>query len=440
MTLHLTDDEQALLAGSRGDGAALAMRLVVGLAEAMGAEALLPITGAHIDSCLYHGRSSLDFAERLSAGGARVVVPTTLNVSSLDLLHPELFLGDDDTRRDARALMDAYVAMGCEATWTCAPYQRADELRPGLGDHVAWAESNAIVFANSVLGARTHRYSDFIDIAAAVTGRVPDAGLHRSENRVATLVVDVGGLPAGLLANDAVYPVIGFLVGRHSGAGNPAIIGLPAEVEEHNLKALGAAAASSGSLAMFHAVGVTPEAPTLEAACGGVVPDGDHWLRVTAADCRRARDELSVALGGDAGPSLATVSLGTPHYSVTEIATLAGLLAGRSVHPSVDLYVSTGREVLTEAGLRGLVEPLEAAGVTFVTDTCTYITPIVRNTQGLAMTDSAKWAYYAPGNIGVDTVFGSVSECVDSAVAGRVMRDEALWSDSGAEAAGGDLG
>ncbi len=437
LTLRLSDDERALLAGSRGGGVAgagtsLAMRLVVRLAEAMGAAELLPITGAHIDSCLYHGRSSLDFADRLVTGGAEVVVPTTLNVSSLDLLHPELFRGDDETRRDARALMDAYVAMGCEPTWTCAPYQRPDELRPGLGDHVAWAESNAIVFANSVLGARTHRYSDFIDIAAAVTGRVPDAGLHRSENRLATMIVDVSGLPPDLLLTDAAYPVIGFVIGRHCGSSIPAIVGLPATVAEHNLKALGAAAASSGSLAMFHAVGITPEAPTLEAACGGAVPPpGDEQCyRMTAADCRRARDELSVSLGGEPGRPLATVSLGTPHYSVAEIGVLAELLAGRRVHPSVDVYVSTGREVLTEAGLWGWVEPLAAAGVTFVTDTCTYITPIVRNTEGLAMTDSAKWAYYAPGNIGVDVIFGSVGECVESAVAGRIVRDKGLWSGS----------
>ena len=229
--------------GVAGAGTALAMRLVVRLAESMGARSLLPITGAHIDSCLYHGRSSLDFAERMVAGGAEVVVPTTLNVSSLDLLHPELFRGDEETRRDAKALMDAYVAMGCEPTWTCAPYQRPADRRPGLGDHVAWAESNAIVFANSVLGARTHRYGDFIDIAAAVTGRVPDAGLHRSENRVATIVIDVSGLPAELLASDVVYPVIGFLVGRRCGSSIPAIVGLPdtvaAREREHNLKALG---------------------------------------------------------------------------------------------------------------------------------------------------------------------------------------------------------
>ncbi|HCH80342.1 MAG TPA: aconitase subunit 1, partial [Acidimicrobiaceae bacterium] len=175
MPLTLDARDQALLDGTAGPAAALAMRVVVRTAESMEAEHLLDITGAHIDSCLYHGQAGLDFAQRLADDGAQVSVPTTLNVSSLDLLHPELYRGDDHTRDQARALMNAYEAMGCEPTWTCAPYQM--DARPRIGEHVAWAESNAIVFANAVLGARTHRYGDFLDIAAAITGRAPAAGL-----------------------------------------------------------------------------------------------------------------------------------------------------------------------------------------------------------------------------------------------------------------------
>ena len=423
--MELTHEEQSLLDGERGPGTAMAMRLVVRLAEAMGATELRPISGAHIDSCLYHGQSGLDFVNVLVEGDAQVVVPTTLNVSSLDLLHPELYIGDDDTRTSATALMDAYIALGCEPTWTCAPYQR--EHRPAFGEDVAWAESNAIVFANSVLGARTHRYGDFIDIAAAVTGRVPNAGLHLEANRRATLVFDVSELSTELLAVDAVYPMIGFVVGREAGTQVPAITGLPSNASEDNLKALGAAAASSGSLAMFHAVGLTPEAPTLEVACGGAIPAST--FTVTSAMVRDARDALSKpALSQRTSSTLTSVNLGTPHYSVSEIGLLHEELVGRSVHPSVALYVSTGREVLAEAGLRGWVEPLEAAGVQFVTDTCTYITPIVRDTTGVAMSDSAKWAYYAPGNIGVESIFATLTECVESAIAGTIVRDDGLWS------------
>ena len=156
------------------------MRLVVRAAEVTGAERLIDITGAHVDSCLYHGEASLDFVARLVDGGARVSVPTTLNVGAVDLLHPDLNRGDPATVARGRLLMDRYRALGARPTFTCAPYQLADS-RPGLGDQVAWGESNAIAFCNSVLGARTNRYGDFLDIAAAIIGRVPEAGLHRTE-------------------------------------------------------------------------------------------------------------------------------------------------------------------------------------------------------------------------------------------------------------------
>ena len=163
------------------------MRIVVETAGVMGADRLVDIVAAHVDGCLYHGLAGLGFAERLVAGGASVSVPTTLNVGYLDLLHPDRARGDEQTAANARRQMDLYVAMGCRPTWTCAPYQLPE--RPAFGEHVAWAESNAIVFCNSVLGARTNRYGDFIDVAAAITGRVPYAGLHRTEARRATLVL-----------------------------------------------------------------------------------------------------------------------------------------------------------------------------------------------------------------------------------------------------------
>lgn len=421
--MQLSDDDRDLLSGSHGDGVALAMRLVTRLANAMDAPRLRSISGAHIDSCLYHGRSGLDFVEALTVGGAAVSVPTTLNVASLDLIHPNLYRGSAEAGSAARELMDAYVALGCQPTWTCAPYQRRE--RPAFGEHVAWAESNAIVFANSVLGARTHRYGDFIDIAAALTGRVPDAGLHRSSGRRATMVFDASGISADLLDSDVAYPLLGFVVGRACGKQVPVIVGLPPSTSEDRLKAFGAAAASAGSVAMFHAVGVTPEAPTLGAACGGTIP-ADRNV-VTARDLRLARDALSATIE----TPLSTISLGTPHYSLAEIDTLQRALAGRTTHPDIAVYVSTGREILREAEAQGWVGELEAAGVTFVTDTCTYITPIIRDRSGLAMTDSAKWAYYAPGNLGVDVVFASLRECVESAVAGVVVHDEELWRDAG---------
>jgi predicted aconitase len=417
--VELSESDRSLLRGERGEAAALAMRIVVEMAGVSGAGRLIDVASAHVDGCLYHGIAGLEFAERLVAGGARVAVPTTLNVGALDLLHPDRYRGDPEMAANARRQMDAYVAMGCRPTWTCAPYQLPE--RPAFGQHVAWAESNAIVFCNSVLGARTDRYGDFIDICAALTGRVPFAGLHRDEARRAGLVVTLRGISERLLASDALYPLLGHVLGREAGTEVAAIVGLPANTSEDRMKALGAAAASSGSVAMVHAVGITPEAPTLEAATGG---EEVRELRVTTARLRASRDELST----DAPPRLGAVSVGTPHASLAELERLAGLLGTNEV--AVPLYVNVGREVLAEAEGRGLVPRLESLGVRVVTDTCTYISPVMDEVNGSVMTDSAKWAWYAPANLGVDVVIGGLEECVRSAVAGRVLLDETLWADA----------
>ena len=416
MPVELTGSDRAFLHGTHGDAAALAMRIVVEMAGVSDAERLIDVTSAHVDGCLYHGLAGLEFAERLVAGGARVTVPTTLNVGYLDLLHPDRYRGDARTAANARRQMDLYVAMGCRPTWTCAPYQLPE--RPAFGEHVAWAESNAIVFCNSVLGARTDRYGDFIDICAALTGRVPLAGLHRDEARQARLVLRLEGVSDRLLAADALYPVLGHLLGREAGTEVAAIAGLPADTSEDRLKALGAAAASSGSIAMFHAVGITPEAPTLEVATAGEpVPE----IVISAERLRAARAELGTAANGGLG----AVSVGTPHASRAELERLAALLG--LDEPAVPLYVNVGRDMLADA--EGPIASLRSAGVRIVSDTCTYISPVMDAVDGPVMTDSAKWAWYAPANVGVDVVIGGLEDCVRSAVAGRVLLDETLWAD-----------
>ena len=419
--MRLSESDRALLAGAGGPAGRLAMRIVVEMGRVAGAAELIDVTSAHVDGCLYHGRAGLDFAERLVTDGAAVRVPTTLNVASLDLLHPDRFRGDPETATAARRLMDAYVAMGCRPTWTCAPYQLPE--RPGFGQHVAWAESNAIVFANSVLGARTARYGDFIDICAAVTGRVPNAGLHRTDRRRGQLVFDVHALPDRLCDWDLLYPLLGHLVGARAGRLVPVVDGLPAGVGEDRLKAVGAAAASSGEVGLVHVVGSTPEAPTLAEALHQRPPL--EVVEVTPAMVRTARDQLTTA-AGETG--LVGVNVGTPHFSEAEFGQLVALLGGRSVHPQVEFYASTSRHVLGRIEALGWAAALEAAGVRLVVDTCTYVTSILEHTAGVVMTSSAKWAWYAPGNLGVRVALGSLRECVESAVEGRVVRDDALWT------------
>ncbi len=410
--LDLTTDERALLEGDRGAGTALAMRIVCGLASAVGASTLRPISSAHVDGCLYHGPSSLDFVRAVAADGAHVTVPTTLNIGGIDLRNPDTFLGPAAEGEHAAELMNAYVDLGCEPTFTCAPYQLPG--RPGLGTHVAWAESNAIVFANSALGARTSRYGDFIDICAAVTGLVPDAGLHLTENRAARTVfrleADEEVCDPSLLA-----ALLGHVVGRRTGEDIPAVVGLdPAIVDENWLQAFGAAAASSGGVAMFHVVGVTPEAATLEDATQGRTDTRTE--AVSVADLREALRELSTV---DAEGALGAVSLGTPHMSAERLRQVADYFGGRRA--AVPAFVSTSRVTVGE-NPRAATE-LVSCGVRIVTDTCTYVSKVM-DPRGPVMTDSAKWAYYAPGNQGYDVVLASWRDCVDSAVAGRILRTE----------------
>lgn len=412
--LRLDERDRAMLAGEHGEATRLAMRIVCATAEAGGAEHLIDISSAHIDSCLYHGPLGVDFAERLAGGGGHVRVPTTLNVSALDLLHPDLVRLPEPARRAARAQMLAYERMGCRPTWTCAPYQLPG--RPAFGEHVAWAESNAIVFANSVLGARTERYGDFIDICAALTGRVGATGLHLDANRRGRVLFRLRGLPDQALGEEAFFCLLGLVIGSETGNDVPVVQGLDRPATEDQLKALGAAAASSGAVALVHVIGTTPEAATVRDACG---PGGARrTVEVTPQTLAAAAAKLTSTEDG----SVTAVSLGTPHLSLDGFKRLTPMLAASRIHPDVIVYVSTGRDVLREVEARGWLPAYERPGVQLVVDTCTYITPVIDGT-GIVMTDSAKWAWYAPANLGVDVVFARTEDCLRSAASGRVERE-----------------
>ncbi len=413
--MNLDDTDRALLAGVHGGAAAFAMELLVAYGRAIGAARFIDIVGAHVDGCLYHGQASLDFVQRLQDLGGRVRVPTTLNVGSMDLIHPELYRGDVATGAAGRELMERHEALGCLPTFTCAPYQTM--FRPRFGEQVAWGESNAIVFANSVIGARTARYGDFTDLAAAMTGRVPRAGMHVPENRRAEIVLALPEDAGERWEHDALAVAVGAILGARAGGTVAAITGLPGDMGEDALKALGAIAASTGATALFHAVGITPEAPDLATACHGAPP---------AEVITIAHDAIATALAGLAtvpdGAPVAAVALGTPHFSLAEFGRLMPLLEGFAPAPGIDLYVNTGRDTRAALAARGWESRLAAAGVTLVVDTCTYVSAVMRHLDGPVMTNSGKWAHYAPGNLGIDVAFGTLADCIASAAAGRVTR------------------
>jgi hypothetical protein len=390
------------------------------MAEACGGVAeFIDITAAHIDSTIYIGEAGLEFAERLAGLGAQVAVPTTLNVSGLDEHHWREWAVPADWAEKAHRQMIAYQRMGCVPTWTCAPYQT--ETRPTLGQQIAWGESNAIAFANSVIGARTERYPDLLDICCAITGRVPAAGLHLTENRAGDILVRLIDVPSALQHDDSFYPVLGHWLGQVAQDRIPVVEGLSVAPTEDQLKALGAAAASSGAVALFHLVGITPEAPTRQAAFQGRPPQ--HTFDVTMRDLRTARRALTTADGED----LHLVVLGSPHFSLAEFKRLVPLLNGKHVHPDVKFLVTSSRAMTLLAKQAGYLQALEDFGGRVTVDTCILASPMLPPEIKLLMTNSAKYAYYAPGLLGARVTFGSLEDCVDSAAAGHVIRDESLW-------------
>lgn len=372
-----------MLNDAEGLAGVMAMQLVIGFAGALGAESLLDIVRAHADGCMHHGQVSLDFVERLIDCGGRVRVPTTLNVGSIDLIHPELVQFNVKENHEATRIMRAHEDLGCIPSFTCAPYQTL--FRPGFGEQVAWGESNAIVFAHSVIGARTNRYGDFIDLACALTGRAPAWGLHLDANRRARVHYRLTGFPASPEPTDNLFTGVGLIVGSDAGGAVPTIEGLPPPRDEDQLKALGAAAASAGSVAMFHAVGITPEAPTLAAALHGSQPE-----RVVAVTPTGVTDALARLSAVPDDTAITAICLGTPHFSRTEWERLLPMLRAAMPKRGIPVHVNTGRETLRGLKTDGLLDGMAEHGQIPVTDTCTYLTTVLSGLDGAVMTNSAK--------------------------------------------------
>jgi predicted aconitase len=412
--VRLDATDKALLAGEFGGAAQRAMNLLLRYGEVLGAGSFVDIASAHIDSCLYHGRSGLDFVQALLDDHRQVRVPTTLNVTAFDLDNPGLSDVSAETIEIQQEMVRSYLELGCLPTMTCAPYQA--RRRPAFGQHIAWAESNAIVFANSVLGARTDRYGDFTDICAALTGRVPLAGLHLGENRLATMVLDVPGPERCRMERDLYFSALGYVLGERAGNRVAAIVGAPPDSSEDDLKAVGAAAASSGAVALFHVVGVTPEAANLEQATGRDGPV-EH-SKVSVAELNAVPDRLCTVQPGE---PVSALCVGTPHFSEREFRRMADRVAGRHAAPGVRVLVSTSRAVRKEVETTDWFGTLEAFGVELLTDTCTYLHPAKIPGVGVVVTNSAKWAHYAPGTIARRAALMSLERCLRCAEEGKIV-------------------
>ncbi|MDU9032017.1 aconitase family protein [Pseudomonas corrugata] len=418
-TVNLTEQDRALLDGSHGKAAQVAMQIVLRMAEIQGATQLLDVTQAHIDGCIYTGPASLRFAEQLVQWDAKVRVPTTLNSISVDQRRWRELGVDPILGEPASALGDAYMAMGAQLSFTCAPYLL--DTAPKAGEQIVWAESNAVVYANSVLGARTQKYPDFLDICIALCGRAPLTGCHLDDPRKARLIVDVQGLGD---VDDSFYPLLGYHIGSLTGRRIPLIRGLEhAAPTLDDLKAFGAAFATTSAAPLFHIAGVTPEA--LEPVNAVAADCPTQVETVDAAGLLASWRELNSARDN----RVDVVSLGNPHFSLSEFATLASLCASRSKHPGVVLAITCGRAVLEQARLAGHLDAIEAFGATLVTDTCWCMLgePVIPPAATTLMTNSGKYAHYAPGLVGRGVHFASLAACVDAACNATATGQPPLW-------------
>jgi predicted aconitase/predicted aconitase with swiveling domain len=405
--IELTEHDQALLDGQHGKAAQMAMQIVLRMAELQGARQLVDVTQAHIDGCIYTGPASLQFARQLVQWGAKVRVPTTLNSISVDQRRWRELGIDPALGEPASALGDAYMAMGAQLSFTCAPYLL--DSAPKAGEQIVWAESNAVVYANSVLGARTLKYPDYLDICIALTGRAPLIGCHLDAPRKARLQIE---LPALGELDDAFYPLLGYHIGTLAGSRVPLVLGLENRKPTlDDLKAFGAAFATTSAAPLFHIAGVTPEA--IDPA---QVLEADESIpveKIRLKDLLLSWRELNSARDN----CVDVVSLGNPHFSLSEFAHLAQLCLGRHKHPDVVLAITCGRAVLEQAREAAHIAVIETFGATLVTDTCWCMLgePVIPLAARNLMTNSGKYAHYAPGLVGRKVHFASLAECVNAA-------------------------
>jgi cis-L-3-hydroxyproline dehydratase len=404
----LSDRDQAMLDGREGEARRIAMRCILRLARAFGADALIEVTRAHLDCCIHTGPASVEIPERLAA---------TLNAISTDLAHWRALGFDAGLSGDSERQAAAYLAMGARPSFTCAPYL-VDP--PRAGEQIAWAESNAVAYANSVLGARTQKYPDYLDLCIALTGRAPLAGCHRPEGRRARRIVAVEPPEA---VDDAFWPLLGYRIGLASPHEIPAITGLErTQPSPDDLKAFAAAFATTSAAPMFHLVGVTPEAPDLAAALGGGAAE---TIAVDRKDLVGAWRTLNPS-----GPqAVGLVAIGNPHASPEELSRLAALADGRTKAASVDVVVTTSRASLAAIEASGVRARLAAFGVRFVVDACWCMLerPIAPPPRGAIMTNSGKYAHYGPSLVGGAFSFGSLQDCVEAACGGKAEAAVPGW-------------
>jgi predicted aconitase len=377
--MYLTPEEQALLDGQSGPAAQKAIQILETLGRIYGAEHMIPVSSVQISGVSYDnlGDAGLEWLAEMAAGDRKTQVFTTLNPAGMDVENYQALGISEDFAENQRRVLAAFEKMGVVTTCSCTPYLFGN--LPRFGEHIAWAESSAVCYANSVLGARTNREGGPSALAAALTGRSPAYGYHLDEKRVPTIQVIV----EASIVDNPDFGALGKAIGDRLQSGElgrvPYITGVKSASPE-NLKSFCASIATFGGVALFHMTGTTPEASQFTPP--------KTTLRISQVDLDLARTNLTNA----AADEVDFVSLGCPHLSLREIQRIAELLEGEKV--TKEFWITTSRPIKGMADRMGYTTIIEAAGAKFATDTCCVVAPI-RNRFNALATDSAKACYYA---------------------------------------------
>ncbi|MFX1265036.1 MAG: aconitase X [Promethearchaeota archaeon] len=405
--MFLTPEEEQSLEGGNGEALQLAMSVLVRLGEMYGADKMIRIENVHVDASSYYGISDagMEFVEKLAEMGATYKVPTTLCIASIDFeRHGEFGVSEECVEKQLR-IAQAHSTMGATPSWTCAPYQCGSSVH--FGQNIAWGESNAIAFVNSVIGARTIRCADFVDICAAITGQMPRFGLYLDDQRKGSVLFKLEGLDTREFTS-ADYAALGYYVGGVADTRVPVLQGVSKSVSEDQLKAFSAAASTSGSIGLFHMTEITPEARSFNEAFGGENPS--ETLVFGKDELSEARISLETQDGAD--PEIAI--LGCPHYSLEELRETAQFLENKRLSEDRQLWIFTNKCGRQTAKQAGILEKINETGAKVICDTCFLLFPTAAWGLGSIATDSAKMAHYAPGLGDFRVSFLDKEQCIES--------------------------
>ncbi len=396
--MELTREEERILAGEEGEARQRAMRLLVVLGKIFGAERMIRVRSAQISGVSYRtiGDAGLEFLEDFAEAGAKASIMATLNPCGMDLRRWKRMGIPCEFAEKQLRIARAFARMGVKLTWTCTPYYASN--RPRFGQSLAWAESSAVAFANSVLGARTNREGGPAALASAVVGRTPLYGLHLDSEREPTHSVEVRLKPS----NDLDYGLLGYLLGKSLGGGVPLLSGLGGPSLDE-LKYMGASAAASGGIALFHVEGVTPEAKRKRFDGRGL-----EALEVDGKDLDAIKDSISSSRDFD------WVLLGCPHLSLAELRTIAEAVRGKRLRKRLMCF--TSRAVRADASKRGYIRAIERAGGLVACDTCMVVSPLEAMGIDGAYTNSCKAAHYMPSLSGAEAALRSLRDCIHAAL------------------------